>query len=288
MPFAFCSLLSRLRTRYRETKIKPQEASDKKTKTMIQQEHQQLLKIIHEKFAAANRPSNEMVIGNWLSLNGITTHTGADKSYRAIEAYSNSRLSQIKNQLIGIQRPTPLKAFSMGSILHQIILEPELALAEDYVFLTPAPIRHLLAAKKSAMRNRLLKRVLRNEETEVEQVFTWKDAKTKLPCKAKVDIAYEDHRGLYVIDLKSTGAVNKATFLRDCVRYEYGRQAAFYLDGTGAKTVTIYGIQKRAPYGVFRKRYTKRELEQGRRMYGFILGKVLENKKAKLLPGLKT
>jgi len=252
---------------------------------MIQHEHQQLLKIIHEKFTAANRPPNETVIGNWLSLNGITTHTGADKPYRAIEAYSNSRLSQIKNQLIarpddsvgrGIQRPTRLKAFSMGSILYQLILEPELAEAEDYVFLTPAPIRHLQAAKKSAFRNRLLKRVLGNEATEIEKVFTWTDDKTKLPCKAKVDIAYEDRRGLHVIDLKFTGASSKAAFLADCVKYEYGRQAAFYLDGTGAKTVTIYGIQKRAPYQVFRKRYTKRELEVGRKMYGFILGKVLE------------
>jgi len=253
---------------------------------MIQHEHQQLLKIIHEKFATANRPPNETVIGNWLSLNGITTHTGADKPYRAIEAYSNSRLSQIKNQLIGIQRPTPLKAFSMGSILHQIILEPELAEAEDYVFLTPAPRRHLQAAKKSAFRNRLLKRVLGNEATEIEKVFTWTDAKTKLPCKAKVDIAYEDHRGLHVIDLKSTGAGNKAAFLADCVRYEYRRQAAFYLDGTGAKTVVIYGIQKRAPYGVFRKRYTKRELETGRKMYGFILGKVAKIGQREFLPRL--
>jgi len=255
---------------------------------MIQHEHQQLLKIIHEKFATANRSPNETVIGNWLSLNGITTHTGADKSYRAIEAYSNSRLSQIKNQLIGIQRPSPLKAFSMGSILHQIILEPELAEAEDYVFLTPAPRRHLQAAKKSAFRNRLLKRVLGNEATEIEQIFTWTDAKTELPCKAKVDIAYEDPRGLHVIDLKSTGAGNKAAFMADCERYEYGRQAAFYLDGTGAKTVVIYGIQKRAPYRVFRKRYTKRELENGRKMYGFILRKILnEDRVFKFPVGLK-
>jgi len=252
---------------------------------MIQHEHQQLLKIIHEKFAAANLPPNETVIGNWLSLNGITTHTGADKPYRAIEAYSNSRLSQVKNQLIGIQRPTPLKAFSMGSILHQLILEPELAEAEDYVFLTPAPRRHLQAAKKSAFRNRLLKKVLGNETTEIEKVFTWTDDKTELPCKAKVDIAYEDHRGLHVIDLKSTGAVDRAAFLADCVKYEYGRQAAFYLDGTRAKTVVIYGIQKRAPYRVFRKWYTRRELEDGRKMYGFILGKIKEVRS--LVPGLQ-
>jgi len=129
---------------------------------------------------------------------------------------------------------------------------------------------------------------LGNGATEIEKVFTWTDAKTELPCKAKVDIAYEDPRGLHVIDLKSTGAGNKAAFMTDCERYEYGRQAAFYLDGTGAKTVVIYGIQKRAPYQVFRKQITKRELETGRKMYGFILGKVLENKKAKLLPGLKT
>jgi len=245
---------------------------------LIPQNLAQLQNQIHEKFAASNRKPNATVIGNWLSLNGITTHTGADKSYRAIEAYSNSRLSQIKNQLIGIQRQSPLKAFSMGSILHQIILEPELGEAEDYVFLTPAPRRHLQAAKKSAFRNRLLKRVLGNEATQIEQVFTWTDAKTQLPCKAKVDIAYEDHRGLHVIDLKSTGAGNKAAFLADCERYEYGRQAAFYLDGTGAKTVVIYGIQKRAPYGIFRKRYTKRELEIGRKMYEFILGKVVAEK----------
>ena len=264
-----------------------------KTKTMTPQQQltapnlKQLQNQIHEKFAAANRKPNATVIGNWLSLNGITTHTGADKYYRAINAYSNSRLSQIKNQLIGIQRPRPLKAFSIGSILHQLILEPELAEAQDYVFLTPAPIRHLLAAKKSAIRNRLLKRVLSNEATQVEQVFTWTDSKTKLPCKAKVDIAYRNQRGLHVIDLKSTAAKDLETFLADCKKYEYVRQAAFYLDGTGAETVTIYGIQKRAPYRVFRKRYTKRELERGRRMYGFILGKVVATKNGEFLPRLR-
>ena len=165
----------------------------------------------------------------------------------------------------------------MGSILHQLILEPELAESEDYVFLTPAPRRHLLAAKKSALRNRLLKRVLSDESTQVEQVFTWTDRKTNLPCKAKVDIAYRDHRGLHVIDLKSTGVRNRAEFLASCDRYEYERQAAFYLDGTGSESVTIYGIQKRAPYGVFRKRYTKRELERGRWKYWVILGRVLDD-----------
>ena len=248
----------------------------------------QLQNQILEKFAAANREPNTTVIGNWLSLNGITTFTGADKTYRAINAYSNSRLSQIKNQLIGIQRPKPLKAFSMGSILHQLILEPELAESEDYVFLTPAPRRHLQAAKKSALRNRLLKRVLSDEATEVEEVFTWTDVKTKLPCKAKVDIAYRDARGRrHVIDLKSTGTGDKAAFLVSCDRYEYERQAAFYLDGTGASSFTIYGIQKRAPYQVFRKRFTKRELEKGRKMYRFILGKVLEAKNGELFPGLQ-
>ena len=258
------------------------------TKTMIQQEHQQLLKVIHEKFAAANRPPNETVIGNWLSLNGITTHTGADKHYRAIKAYSNSRLTEIKNQLIGIQQPKPLKAFSMGSILHQLILEPELAKVEDYVFLAPAPRRHLLTAKKSAFRNRVLNRVLSDEKTQLEQVFTWTDFQTQLPCKAKVDIAYRDHRGLHVIDLKSTTAKDLDMFLADCEKYEYVRQAAFYLDGTGAETVTIYGIQKRPPYGFFRKRYTKRELERGRRMYGVILGRVQEDLTRTFLSRLKS
>jgi hypothetical protein len=250
---------------------------------------EKLLKTIHDKFVSNNRTPNETVIGNWLSLNGVTTHTGADKDYRKLNAYSNSRLSQIKNQLMGIRKPKPLKAFSMGSILHQLILEPELAEAEDYVFLTPAPRRHMQAAKKSALRNRLLKRVIGGEGTEVEKVFRWTDAKFQVACKAKVDIAYEDRRGLHVIDIKSTGERTKTAFMASCRKYEYERQAAFYLDGTGAETVVIYGIQKLPPYGVFRKRYTKRELEVGRWKYRFILGKAvgMEGKEFDLSPGLK-
>ena len=91
---------------------------------------------------------------------------------------------------MGIRKPKPLKAFSMGSILHQLILEPELAEVEDYVFLTPAPRRHLLAAKKSALRNRLLKRVLRSKYTEIEKVVEWIDPVTMVHCKAKVDISF--------------------------------------------------------------------------------------------------
>jgi hypothetical protein len=250
---------------------------------------QKLWNEIYEKFKSNNIIPNETVIGNWLSLNGITTHTGADKAYRKINAYSNSRLSEIKNQLMGIRKPKPLKAFSMGSILHQLILEPELAEAEDYVFLTPAPRRHLQAAKKSALKNRLLKRVIGNIKTEVEKVITWIDPENELPCKAKVDIVYKDHRGLHVIDLKSTGKKDKKSFLSSCEKYEYERQAAFYMDGAGAKSVTIYGIQKRPPYRVFRKMYTKKELEEGRWKYRFIMGKTvtLKGQGIDLSPGLK-
>jgi len=43
----------------------------------------QLQNQIHEKFAAANRKPNATVIGNWLSLNGITTHTGEAESFKS-------------------------------------------------------------------------------------------------------------------------------------------------------------------------------------------------------------
>jgi PDDEXK-like domain of unknown function (DUF3799) len=236
----------------------------------------QLMNELNEQFVANNRIPNETVIGNWLSLNGVTTHTGADDEYRKLKAYSNSRLSEIKNLLMGMEQPKPLKAFSMGSILHQLILEPELAEAEDYVFLSPAPRRHLKAAMQAVLRNRLLRRVLRSEEAEREQVIQWTDKVTGLPCKAKVDIAYRDHRGRHIIDLKSTGERTREAFLRSCAQYEYERQAAFYLDGSGAESFTIYGVQKVAPYRVFRKGYTRRELEIGRWKYRFILGKVVE------------
>jgi len=77
--------------------------------------------------------------------------------------------------------------------------------------------------------------------------------------------------------------------MASCQRYEYERQAAFYLDGTGAETFVIYGIQKLPPYQVFRKRYTKREMEIGRLEYRFILNKVLtiKNQESDLSPRLK-
>ncbi len=93
----------------------------------------------------------------------------------------------------------------MRSILHQLILEPELAAADNYVFLTPAPRRHLQIARKSALRNRILKRVIGNRETEIEKVIQWIDPVYGLPCKAKMDITYRDHRSQHIIELKSTG-----------------------------------------------------------------------------------
>ena len=131
--------------------------------------------------------------------------------------------------------------------------------------------------------------VIQQTGAQSELIVQWTDPVNGLACKAKLDISYQDHRGKHVIDLKSTGEGSKAAFLRSCEKYEYERQAAFYLDGAGAKTMTIYGIQKRPPYKVFRKMYTKKELEEGRRKYRFILSKAqeLQNREFDLSPGLE-
>ena len=65
-------------------------------------------------------------------------------------------------------------------------------------------------------------------------------------------------------------------FEQMAIRYQYDRQAAFYLDGTRAKVFVLIAVQKQAPYQVFTMQYTSRmkAVDKARRRYRFILNKV--------------
>jgi len=93
-----------------------------------------------------------------------------------------------------------------------------------------------------------------NDRPLYEQIAIWTDRVTKLPCKAKIDL----QTGVHIYDLKPTRAHSQEMFEQMAIRYQYERQAAFYLDGTRAKVFVLIAVQKQAPYQVFTIQYTTR------------------------------
>lgn len=84
-----------------------------------------------------------------------------------------------------------------------------------------------------------------------ETSLVWIDPLTKLPCKARVDIAV----GSELADLKTTADASYEPFARSIWNYRYDMQAAFYC--WGASTITGKGFdfsmiacEKTPPYAV--------------------------------------
>lgn len=84
-----------------------------------------------------------------------------------------------------------------------------------------------------------------------EQAQFWEDERTGLPCKARIDLHVPDER--IIVDVKTTSARSQTDFVANCYRYEYDRQAAYYLDGYQraggiADLFLLIGIQKQKPH----------------------------------------
>lgn len=164
--------------------------------------------------------------------------------YRQIPAVSNSDLTELRNHLFGYPQRGSTKAFLFGEILHRCLLERgELADETLPKGVKPAHLQPLL---DSARRDPFLRWVLRFGVKEKAHFFT--DPATGLPCKCKTDVLYK-HR--LIVDVKTTSQPNRAAFLESCHEYDYHRQAAFYLDGVGARRFVFVGIQKKDPFDLF-------------------------------------
>ena len=105
----------------------------------------------------------------------------------------------------------------------------------------------------------------------VETPVTWTDEATGLPCKALLDLQFP---GL-VFDLKTTSAFSREQFAEQLAAFDYDRQAAFYLDGSGADAFGFVAVQKREPFDVFIVTHDRDSafIEQGRRKYRFLMKK---------------
>lgn len=163
--------------------------------------------------------------------------------YRSLPRISNSDLSEFEAWLFGRTRFIPQRAFAFGSLFHQVLLEARTLPAAGVSREEIALIRQLVHNARSHAFCRWALQFSRKE-----QVYLWREPENGQPCKARIDCIWQ---GRTIVDFKTTSAPNYSAFLKAATRYQYDRQAAFYLDATCAKRFVFVGIQKVAPFGVF-------------------------------------
>jgi len=166
--------------------------------------------------------------------------------YRSLPRIANSDLTELKNHLFGKPDFQSGPAQEFGTRFHDLLL-----LETDVV-----------PTGKEATAQRRMLDVMRSdplfcrlmESAQVETAQLWDDESTGLPCKARIDMRVPDER--LIADVKTSSARSQNEFVSNCYRYDYDRQAAFYLDGyrqTGvfADQFIILGIQKQKPHNLY-------------------------------------
>lgn len=187
--------------------------------------------------------------------------------YRSLPRISNSDLTELHNNIFGIIRPKPVKAFAFGSLIHSLILEPE---TEPEVP-TGVWIDWLVAERISeiAASDEHLQKLLRWGKK--EQVILWDCADTGLLLKSKLDLVLR--RKSLVVDLKSTSCATFEQFMESAVKYDYDRQAAFYLDSVGCSKFGFSIVQKVAPFAIWHVEFSTDStfIASGRKKYRRLL-----------------
>jgi PDDEXK-like domain of unknown function (DUF3799) len=165
--------------------------------------------------------------------------------YRSERRYSNSDLSEFKRLLKGDHRPLPKKAFHFGRVVHGMLLEPDSLTPEDWTKLTDEEQETSRRMYEAAQNNAFISEVIKIGAKEQSYYFE----AAGLPCKAKLDIVVNDE---LIVDIKTTSSQNYIEFLDAISKFDYHRQAAFYLDATQkAKDFVFIGLQKHPPFEVF-------------------------------------
>lgn len=190
--------------------------------------------------------------------------------YRSIPSISNSDLTEFRNFLFGRSERKPVKAFAFGTALHEMILEPGKSGTNPQK--VDLELVHKLATV--AREDKFLNRIL--QISSKEEVRLWQDPETGFALKSKLDIVHENK---LIVDLKSISCRTFEEFMTSCLKYDYDRQAAFYLDSLGAegaadRQFAFVAIQKVKPFSVWKIEYAGDSdfIEFGRRKYQALLG----------------
>lgn len=189
-------------------------------------------------------------------------------SYRSLPRVANSDLTELKNYLFGKPEFTSSPAQAFGTRFHDLLL------LETGVVPTGSGATAQKRMLDVVRANPLFCQVM--QSAQIETPHFWEDESTHLPCKARIDLLAPDDR--LIVDIKTTSARTQEEFVSNCYRFDYDRQAAFYLDGccqTGANAdaFLILGIQKQKPHNLYVVEVAADSifLDYGRKKYSTLL-----------------
>lgn len=192
-----------------------------------------------------------------------------DFEYRTLNRIAQSDLSELARFLHPDRKKSgnapSRQVLSFGTIFHAMVLEP----------LKPIDWSAFPVEKKSELYNTLRAMLdalyagregdafLHNLERAMkEHVALWVDGDTGVEAKAKIDILRTAASGRFTLihDLKTTACKTEEEFIKSCHTYGYDRQGAFYLSSDPrAEYFEITGIQKVAPFNVYRLSYHRKD-----------------------------
>jgi hypothetical protein len=204
-------------------------------------------------------------------FHALTHHPDLTQAqHRALPHVSNTDLSDLKASILGqLRRPNPV-ALAFGSHFHTAVLEPGQYQRTDERGIKWPDLETLA---RQLRRQRYCRDLLYRGQA--EQSYTAIHTASGVGVKLRPDLLVRSRAGrqLTLIDFKTTSAPDLAHFLATIEKYDYDRQAALYLDVLGATRFLIIGVQKKAPYQVWRVELTAMPglIEQGRKKYGRLL-----------------
>lgn len=186
-----------------------------------------------------------------------------DSEYFSIQRYSNSDLTELERQLFNPSFKLPESAYRFGSMVHQYVLdgkEPDNA--------TDLELNNLEGIAESLQDSKFWQRWnFGKKETSV----LWEQDGSEL--KSKLDLILSYKNSAVVCDLKTTCQKTENGFLADVKRFNYYRQAAFYMDSVKAEKFEIWAVQKTFPFKVFTVAFQSnhQEIEKARFQYKRLL-----------------
>lgn len=204
-------------------------------------------------------------------FHALTHHPDLTQAqHRALPHVSNTDLSDLKASILGqLRRPNPV-ALAFGSHFHTAVLEPQHYQRTDERGIKWPDLETLA---RQLRRQRYCRDLLYRGQA--EQSYTAIHTASGVGVKLRPDLLVRSRAGrqLTLIDFKTSSAPDLAHFLATIEKYDYDRQAALYLDVLGATRFLIIGVQKKAPYQVWRVELTAMPglIEQGRKKYAALL-----------------
>ncbi|MBW3127273.1 PD-(D/E)XK nuclease-like domain-containing protein [Hymenobacter profundi] len=191
------------------------------------------------------------------------------EQHRALPHVSNTDLSNLKAQVLGQLRTPNPQALAFGAHFHAAMLEPA-----TYQRTTErCPWEQLEQLARQVRRHRYCRDLLYRGTPELTHTAT--HTETGLTVKIRPDLLVRSRAGrrLTLIDFKTTSCRDYAQFVSTVEQYDYDRQAAFYTDILQADRFLIVGVQKKAPFSIWKVELSADALvmAQGRKKYQRLL-----------------